>query len=448
MSIKKYLTKYFMVSIIIVTSMILNTVVALAYEPYTVNIIGDMGDKFRLTSDSESIFNTQGIAPGNTMSANIIVSNNYSKDMRLDLENIIDNSSSRRLIECMYLKISDGEKVIYEGSYGSVPSPVFTGMVIPSKNVKNFQVLVSLPANAGNELQNSELKATWNFDAEVDETSKKPSSGSSGGSSSGKPSVAESVTYSILCYNSNGEVISSIATSGLYGDEIVIKAPVIQGYTPTESEKIVKIGFENDVKFTYIKNDEIIATEKPNTGSNVGNTGNSGNNGNNTGNNSNTGDTGVELGGNVEENPSTGNTSTNPVINYESLISGPTSLADNNIGIVKNQGSSGGSTLRYPWKHYKNTEVKSDVTVNNENEIENNSSDYSKQQNKVTSNNENVIEDDWQSDSKNNSGATNDIDEAESNTKIISTYITMLISLVGVLIIFVIIVIRRKRNNK
>lgn len=130
-----------------------------------IELTGTFSGTFELNSSDMELFSLTGMVPGDSWSGQLKVLNKTGTDMDVSLISIISNLEDTALFEALDLQlIVDGE-LVYAGSYGNTASPVTPKISVPKNEPVVFQINVSLPTTAGNDLQAKEMNSTWIFEA-------------------------------------------------------------------------------------------------------------------------------------------------------------------------------------------------------------------------------------------------------------------------------------------
>ena len=130
-----------------------------------IELTGTFSGTFELNSSDMELFSLTGMVPGDSWSGQLKVLNKTGTDMDVSLISIISNLEDTALFEALDLQlIVDGE-LVYAGSYGNTASPVTPKIPVPKNEPVVFQINVSLPTTAGNDLQAKEMNSTWIFEA-------------------------------------------------------------------------------------------------------------------------------------------------------------------------------------------------------------------------------------------------------------------------------------------
>lgn len=131
----------------------------------TIELTGTFSGTFELNSSDMELFSLTGMVPGDSWSGTLKVLNKTGTDMDVSLVSIISNLEDTALFEALDLQLIVDGDLVYAGSYGSTASPVTPKISVPKDDPVVFQITVSLPATAGNELQAKEMNSTWIFEA-------------------------------------------------------------------------------------------------------------------------------------------------------------------------------------------------------------------------------------------------------------------------------------------
>lgn len=130
-----------------------------------IELTGTFSGTFELNSSDMELFSLTGMVPGDSWSGQLKVLNKTGTDMDISLISIISNLEDTALFEALDLQlIVDGE-LVYAGSYGNTASPVTPKISVPKNDPVVFQINVTLPTSAGNDLQAKEMNSTWIFEA-------------------------------------------------------------------------------------------------------------------------------------------------------------------------------------------------------------------------------------------------------------------------------------------
>lgn len=207
-----------------------------------IELTGNFNGRFSLDSSDIDLFNLKDIVPGDTWRGKLHVKNKARASMDFSIISIVSNLEDNTLFDALDLKIYLGDEEIYNGSYGSTGEPISDFYKIKSKQEITFDLIVSLPRTAGNNVQNKKMDSTWTFEANY--------YGSNGGSS-------DKVTYSVFYVDEYGnELLDRKIETGTSNSKVTEIAPDIDGYYPDAEEKsiVLRKTQENKIVFVYYLN--------------------------------------------------------------------------------------------------------------------------------------------------------------------------------------------------
>lgn len=203
-----------------------------------IELTGKFNGTFTLDSSTMELFNLENVVPGDTWKGKLHVKNAGGAKMEIAIISIVSNLEDLTLYDALDLKISLGSEEIYNGSYGATQEPISKFYEIPAQEKITFDLVVSLPKTAGNNIQNKEMDSTWTFEGRY--------YGSSGG-------VSRTVNYTVYYVDEDGnELLDSKIGRGRTGSTVTEKAPTIKGYTPdAEKKSLVLKKKDNEIIFVY-----------------------------------------------------------------------------------------------------------------------------------------------------------------------------------------------------
>ena len=125
--------------------------------------------EYRLTANEFPLFRLDNQAPGDTQMGSVKVLNNTSDKMTVRVLDIVNNlEEDPALFELLDLRIYADGKEVYQGKYAGTQDPVTKTYTLKPGTSMTFGVLVSFPADAGNEYQGKLMDSTWIFQAEAE----------------------------------------------------------------------------------------------------------------------------------------------------------------------------------------------------------------------------------------------------------------------------------------
>ena len=214
----------------------------------TLEITGDTPHgRYELTTDDLYFFRLTSFSPGDTWSGSIQVKNKTRGSIEVAVYDIVNNlKKDPALFEALDLEICVHDEVDYDGSYDVRYSrPVTDYYFIKPGRSLFFDVTVSMPGNAGNELQGKEMDSTWIIDSRYYEP---PSDSDDTGPSALK--------YYVHYLDLDGNELLDTKVGFAYpGTKVTERAPTIPGYSPDAHEKslIIKAN-DRDIYFIYTEN--------------------------------------------------------------------------------------------------------------------------------------------------------------------------------------------------
>lgn len=206
----------------------------------TVELTGSFNGKFSLDSSDSKLFALENIVPGDSWRGKLHVVNKGNAKMEISIISIESNLEDNTLYDALDLNISvDGEE-LYSGSYGATPTPITGILVIPAESSMTFDLTVTLPVTAGNELMGKAMDSTWTFEAKHYGTT---------GDVQGY--------YKVFYVDEDGKaLLPSKSGSNVIGATVTERAEDIEGYTPDEEVKSIVISAstkKNNIVFVYSK---------------------------------------------------------------------------------------------------------------------------------------------------------------------------------------------------
>lgn len=207
-----------------------------------IQLTGSYSGTFSLDSSDLDLFNLKDIVPGDTWKGKLHVNNKGKAMMEFSILSIVSNLEDNTLYDELDLKISIGAEEIYSGSYGATQEPISGVYEIPRGETITFDLVVSLPKSAGNNLLNKKMDSTWTFEAKYP----RPSS----------PSPRK-VEYTVYYVDEDGnELLESKTKKGAPGFTVTEIAPAIADYTPDNTRKSLVLSDtkENKIVFVYSLN--------------------------------------------------------------------------------------------------------------------------------------------------------------------------------------------------
>ncbi len=202
-----------------------------------VEISGKYNGTFSLDSSDMELFNLKNVVPGDTWKGKLHIRNTAIDKMEIAILSIVSNLDDNVLYDALDLKISIGTEEIYNGSYGATKEPISRFYEVPAGGRVTFDIVVSLPKTAGNNIQNKKMDSTWTFEGRYY---------GGGGSSRYK--------YTVDYVDEDGnKLLKQKVGYGYLGNKIVEKAPTIKGYTVDENTKsvIIQRNRKNEIVFVY-----------------------------------------------------------------------------------------------------------------------------------------------------------------------------------------------------
>ena len=127
-------------------------------------ITGSFAGTFELNSSETSLFHLEGVAPGDTWTGTIIYKNTCKDKMTVSLLEVKNDLEDSTLFDTLTLSIKNGEEVVYNGTYG-FNTPVVSDYLLEPGQELELDVVVELPINVTNVIQNKEMDSTWIFEA-------------------------------------------------------------------------------------------------------------------------------------------------------------------------------------------------------------------------------------------------------------------------------------------
>ena len=159
----KHCKKVFFILFFITFTIFSFSLPAFAAEHFT--LTGDYKDSFQLKSNGIHIFGVIDCVPGDYWSSEIEVKNLTGKDMDIAIISIESLLEDTLLFDSFELTLTQGEEILYQGSYGKAGSPVTDYLTVPGNGTLTFDVAVSFPEESSNLYQGRELSSLWTFEA-------------------------------------------------------------------------------------------------------------------------------------------------------------------------------------------------------------------------------------------------------------------------------------------
>lgn len=138
----------------------------------TIELTGTLSGTFELNSSDMELFALKRMVPGDSWSGKINVVNKTGTDMEISLISIASNLEDLTLFNALDLTILVEGEPVYEGSYGATADPITPKMTVSKDKPLTFDITVSLPATAGNEIRAKQMDSTWVFEANCEEPEK------------------------------------------------------------------------------------------------------------------------------------------------------------------------------------------------------------------------------------------------------------------------------------
>ena len=205
-----------------------------------IELTGEFSGIFTLDSNTNEIFRVDNAAPGDSWSGEITIRNKAGRAMDVSLLTIVSELEDTALFNALTLDIQVNDRTVYSGSYGETPAQITPFYTISAGSSLVMYVTVAFPSHHGNELMGKEMDSTWTFEARYH------------GGSSGPSTYRYTVRY--LDAETELPLLDAKSSYALYGSKVTERAPYIEGYTPTETEKSITIrSTGNLITFLYEK---------------------------------------------------------------------------------------------------------------------------------------------------------------------------------------------------
>ena len=226
-------------------------------DEWAFELTGDFNGQFDLSSRDVEIFNLEDMVPGDSYEGKIKVKNNTKGKMEISIISIVSNLTDNLLYDTLELQIKQGDNVIYDGSYGETSKPISDKYIVPVGKTLTFDIVVSLPFAAGNEIANKEMDSSWTFEANH-YGEDKPGGGGGGGSSDDDDGGDDSsylYPYTVNYIDDKGNKLHESKTGWAeYGEKVTENALTISGYEVDKAEKSIIMKYsDNVIDFIYQK---------------------------------------------------------------------------------------------------------------------------------------------------------------------------------------------------
>lgn len=209
-----------------------------------IELTGSYNGRFSLDSSDMKMFNLKNIVPGDTWNGKLHVKNKGKDIMEFSIISIVSNLQDETLYDALDLKISYKDQEIYNGSYGATGMPISDMFSISAGKTITFDLVVSLPKTAGNNIQNKEMDSTWTFEARY--------YGSSGGGGTSKP-IKKRADYTVHYVDEDGnDLLNKKTGTGYVGTAVIEYAPTIDGYTPDTTRKCIVLQKDGENKIVFV----------------------------------------------------------------------------------------------------------------------------------------------------------------------------------------------------
>lgn len=129
---------------------------------------------FQLKSNTDYIFQVEDCVPGDRIEAVIEAENTTNEPFDLALVSIQSKLKDTALFDALELTISHNQDVLYEGAYHPDNVPMTKYLTVEAGEKICLDVSVLLPKEVGNDLQDTQMKSTWLFEAKHAGESKHP----------------------------------------------------------------------------------------------------------------------------------------------------------------------------------------------------------------------------------------------------------------------------------
>lgn len=131
----------------------------------TIELTGRFSGQFELTSSDVSIFALENMVPGDSWEGRLKVVNKTGGEMHMSLISITSNLEDNVLYDALDLKILLDGGLLYNGPYSGTRTPMVEWLEVPANQDVVFEIFVSLPTTADNEVQGRKMDSTWLFEA-------------------------------------------------------------------------------------------------------------------------------------------------------------------------------------------------------------------------------------------------------------------------------------------